>query len=186
MVTVCFILGFVFFFCGLFAPLVRKWKMRWLQFRSGANRVTVEDWFRPGHDALSDVMRQGLGITAGWATMGYGFARLQFPDEHSSWSAYDIHPAILGYSILIALVLALLLAAALCLFYAAHMGALNILWFLRSSGYKYAAAKEDCRRLFLCGYFWEMNTRFLSLPLFVVGLTVAWSLVGRLLEHVFP
>jgi hypothetical protein len=186
MVTVCFIIGFFLFFCGFFSPLIREWKMRWFQYRSGASRETVEDWFRPGHDVLSNVLRQGFGITAGWALMGYGFARLQFPDEHSLWSAYDIHPAILGYSIVIALLLALLLAAALCLFRATHMGNLNILWFLRSSGYNYTVAKEDCRRLFLCGYFWEMNTRFISLPLFVVGLACASGLVEKLLGHAFP
>lgn len=186
MVTVCFIIGVFLFSCGLFSPLIREWKMRWFQYRSGASRETVEDWFRPGHDVLSDVLRQGFGITAGWAVMGDGIARLQFPDEHSSWSAYDIHPAILGYSIVIALVLALLLAAALCLFRATHMGNLNILWFLRSSGYNYAGAKEDCRRLFLCGYLWEMNTRFISLPLFVVGLACASGLVEKLSGHAFP
>lgn len=160
--------------------------MRWIQYRSGASRETVEGWFRPGHDALSDLLRQGLSITTGWAIMGYGIIRLGYPDEHSAWSFYDVHPAILGYSVIISLMLALLFAAVFCLFCASHTGALNILWFLRSSGYNYAVAKEDCRRLFLCGYSWEMNKRRLSLPLFVVGLTVAWGLVENLLGHAFP
>jgi len=186
MVTTCFIVGFVLFLCGFFSPFVREWKMRWFQYRSGASRETVEGWFSPGHDFLSDILRQGLGITAGWAIMGYGLMRLQFPDERAPWSAYDVHPAILGYSIVIAMVLAIFFTAAFCLFRPGRMGALNILWFLRSTGYKYAAAKEDCRRLFLCGYFWEMNKRFASLPLFLAGIAGASGLVERLLGHPFP
>lgn len=151
--------------------------MQWFQYRSGASRETVEGWFRPGYSLLGDTLRRGLGITAGYAIIGYGVTRLWYPHLNGAW--YDLQPAILGYSIAIAWVFSFVCAGALFLFCAGHMAELNVLWFMRTSSYNYVMAKSSCRYWSFYDDPWHSRTRFLGVCMLMIAFVAASGLVSK-------